>query len=143
MMIYKNNREEIDDIPFTSAVPITEKVVRWELIKRGIPDDNLEIQPQVQGCPFTKPQTHKADFLLKSSKGEKLYIEVKGQMTYYEVNKLRFLLENNTNKFYILQLTEMDWIKNISENQELSNAEKRRRVLNTIGSALLNNIQVR
>lgn len=124
MMMYTDNKEEIDDIPFTSKVPITEKIVKWELLKNNVPEDKIESQAKVNSCPFTKSKVHKADFLIISENGERLYIEVKGQMTYSEVNKLRFLLEKNSNCFYILQLTEIDWIEEVSSNANLSDAEK-------------------
>ena len=122
--MYKNNKEEIDDIPFTSKVPITEKVVKWELMKRDVPDENIKSQEKVKNCPFVRNHEHKADFMIISMKGEKLYIEVKGQMTYFEVNKLRFLLERHEEKFYVLQLTEIDWINDVSNDINLSTAEK-------------------
>ena len=80
------------------------------LKEQEVPDDNIEHHPKIENCPFNKDGIHYADYLLKSEKGEDLYIEIKGQMTYLEVNKLKFLHQYSSKSIYILQLTEIDWI---------------------------------
>ena len=122
--MYKENKDVIDEMLFDGRTPITEKVIRYYLKEQGVLDENIEHQPEIGNCPFNKNGVHNADYLLKSEKGEELYIEIKGQMTYSEVNKLKFLHQYSSKSIYILQLTEIDWIEEYLPDSNQSKMQK-------------------
>lgn len=88
----------------------TERSICYALEENHIKfGEDFELHKKIDNVPFNKTKVHEVDFVLTSSFGEKLYVEVKGLMTYLEVNKLRYLLESEYD-FYIFQLTEIDWM---------------------------------